>query len=181
MNFHRLLNRQIKEFQVLEEITPANLSKFLLSIDNAYKSYDRNFSIAERSLIESSNELVLANNKLNKLVQTKDLVIEDKSANLKKVAYNLENAERIAGLGNFSLNILNNTLEISTQLFDLLNLSKQDDFETIDDFIILFENSADIKSEINNSIESGERFKIERICLKNDARFFTVEGAILNY
>ncbi len=179
MDFHRLLNRQIKEFQVLEEITPANLSKFLLSIDNAYKSYDRNFSIAERSLIESSNELVLANNKLNKLVQTKDLVIEDKSANLKKVAYNLENAERIAGLGNFSLNILNNTLEISTQLIDLLNLSKQDDFETIDDFIILFENSADIKSEINNSIESGERFKIERICLKNDARFFTVEGAIL--
>jgi two-component sensor histidine kinase/PAS domain-containing protein len=179
MDFHRLLNRQIKEFQVLEEITPANLSKFLLSIDNAYKSYDRNFSIAERSLIESSNELVLANNKLNKLVQTKDLVIEDKSANLKKVAYNLENAERIAGLGNFSLNILNNTLEISTQLIDLLNLSQQNDFETIDDFIILFENSADIKSEINNSIESGERFKIERICLKNDARFFTVEGAIL--
>jgi two-component sensor histidine kinase/PAS domain-containing protein len=179
MDFHRLLNRQIKEFQVLEEITPANLSKFLLSIDNAYKSYDRNFSIAERSLIESSNELVLANNKLNKLVQTKDLIIEDKSANLKKVAYNLENAERIAGLGNFSLNILNNTLEISTQLIDLLNLSQQNDFETIDDFIILFENSADIKSEINNSIESGERFKIERICLKNDARFFTVEGAIL--
>ena len=106
MNFHRLLNRQIKEFQVLEEITPANLSKFLLSIDNAYKSYDRNFSIAERSLIESSNELVLANNKLNKLIESKDLVIEKKASNLKRLAYNLENAERIAGLGNFSVNIL---------------------------------------------------------------------------
>lgn len=179
MSFHRLLNKQIKEFKVLEDFTPANLTKFLLSIDNAYKSYDRNFSIAERSLIESSNELVFANNKLNKLVQTKDLVIEDKSANLKKVAYNLENAERIAGLGNFSLNVFDNTLEISNQLIDLLNLSKQDDFKTIDDFIILFENSEDIKSEIYNSIESGERFKIERICLKNDARFFTIEGAIL--
>lgn len=179
MNFHRLLNKQIKEFQVLEEITPANLSKFLLAIDNAYKAYDRNFSIAERSLIESSNELVLANNKLNKLVQSKDLVIEDKSANLKKVAYNLENAERIAGLGNFSLNIIDNTLEISNQLFDLLNLSKQDVFNTIEDFIKIFENSEEIKFEIDNAIKNGERFKIERICLKNDARFFNIEGSIL--
>ena len=179
MSFHRLLNKQIKEFKVLEDFTPENLSKFLLSIDKAYKAYDRDFSIAERSLIESSNELVLANNKLNKLVQSKDLVIEDKSANLKKVAYNLENAERIAGLGNFSLNIIDNTFEISNQLFDLLNLSKQDVFNTIEDFLKIFENSEDIKFEIDNAIKNGERFKIERICLKNDARFFNIEGAIL--
>ena len=179
MNFHRLLNKQIKEFQVLEDFTPDNLSKFLLSIDKAYKAYDRDFSIAERSLIQSSNELVLANNKLNNLVATKDLLIEKKASNLKKFAYNLENAERIAGLGNFSLNISDNTIELSEQLIDLLNLSKQNIFDSIDNFIKIFENAPDIISEIYNSVKNEVRFRIERIRLKNDSRCFTIEGAIL--
>ena len=179
MNFHRLLNKQIKEFQVLEDFTPDNLSKFLLSIDKAYKAYDRDFSIAERSLIQSSNELVLANNKLNNLVATKDLLIEKKASNLKKFAYNLENAERIAGLGNFSLNISDNTIELSEQLIDLLNLSKQNIFDSIDNFIKIFENAPEIISEIYNSVKNEVRFRIERIRLKNDSRCFTIEGAIL--
>jgi two-component sensor histidine kinase/PAS domain-containing protein len=179
MNFHRLLNKQIKEFQVLEDFTPDNLSKFLLSIDKAYKAYDRDFSIAERSLIQSSNELVLANNKLNNLVATKDLLIEKKASNLKKFAYNLENAERIAGLGNFSLNISDNTIELSEQLIDLLNLSKQNIFDSIDNFIKIFENAPEIISEIYNSVKNEVRFRIERIRLKNDSRYFTIEGAIL--
>ena len=179
MNFHRLLNKQIKEFQVLEDFTPDNLSKFLLSIDKAYKAYDRDFSIAERSLIQSSNELVLSNNKLNNLVATKDLLIEKKASNLKKFAYNLENAERIAGLGNFSLNISDNTIELSEQLIDLLNLSKQNIFDSIDNFIKIFENAPDIISEIYNSVKNEVRFRIERIRLKNDSRCFTIEGAIL--
>ncbi len=175
-NFHRLLNRQIKEFKILEDFTPDNFSNFLVSIDKSYKDYDRDFSIAERSLIESSKELVSSNNKLNNLLSSKDLLILKKASSLKKLASNLENAERIAGLGNFNINLPDNSIELSSQLCDLLKLSKQHIIDNIDDFLEIFQNAAEIKSIIYNSIQNKARFRIEKVCLINDSRYFTIEG-----
>lgn len=178
-NFHRLLNRQINEFKIFENFTIDNFSNFLISIDKAYKDYDKDFSVVERSLIESSDELFKANNKLNEILSNKNILIEKSSSKLKKLAFNLENAERIAGLGNFSLNISDNSFELSDQLVDLLKLSKFNFFDNLDKFIKIFKNSNKIKSTINNSIKNQTRFRIEKIRLKSDTRYFTMEGLIL--
>lgn len=179
-DFHRLLKRQIKDhLGDLETISP-KLEKFIQAINLAYKDYDKDIEHVERILKQSSHELFKSNKELNFLNNQNEKIIEEKTSHLKKITYNLQNAEKLAGLGNFSWNIKSKKLELSEQLIELCNLYNVNKNSTILEFLSYFENSHSIQSVALRAIKTKEKFRVENIKIKNDPRYYVLEGMFLD-
>jgi len=177
-NFHRLLKRQIKEhFGNLDNIPP-NIGNFLEAINLAYKDYDKDMAQLEHILKQSSQELFKANKELNLLNSQNEKVIEEKTKHLKKTTYNLQNAEKIAGLGNFSWNISAKSLELSEQMMSMCELTQN--CQSLDELIEVFDNSDAIAEAIYQATESNKKFTLNNVRIKNDSRYFMMEGEVLN-
>ena len=159
-DFHRLLKRQIKDHLGDLNSAPENLEKFLDAINMAYKDYDKDLAHLELILKESSQELFKANKELNLLNTQNEKIIEEKTRHLHKITYNLQNAEKIAGLGNFSWNLSGKKLELSEQLLAMLNLKEVDKNFGIEELIHVFENPQELDKLIKNSIETKTKFRL---------------------
>ena len=179
-DFHRLLKRQIKDHLGDLNSAPENLEKFLDSINMAYKDYDKDLAHLELILKESSQELFKANKELNLLNTQNEKIIEEKTRHLHKITYNLQNAEKIAGLGNFSWNLSGKKLELSEQLLAMLNLKEVDKNFGIEELIHVFENPQELDKLIKNSIETKTKFRLENLRIKNSKNYFLVEGMIID-
>ena len=178
-DFHRLLKRQIKDHLGDLNNTPENLNRFLEAINLAYKDYDKDLAHVELILKESSQELFKANKELNLLNAQNEQIIEEKTKHLHKITYNLQNAEKIAGLGNFSLDLSTKKLELSEQLLAMLNIKEADKNFGIDELALVFENPEELRQLINNSIETKTKFRLENISKKNSKKYFLIEGMII--
>lgn len=176
-NLHRLLKRQIKEhFGSLEKI-PEELDSFLNSVNAAYKDYDKDLSHTENILKISSQELFKANKELKTLNEQNVKIIDERTKDLKRLAYNLQNAEKIALLGNFSIDLFSETITVSDQLNNLLNFTSGNTYQ-LDDFFNLFENGSHLIAIVTEAIRSGKKVSAEELRLKNDQRFFILEGQV---
>ena len=177
-NFHRLLKRQIKEhFGNLDNIPP-NIEHFLEAINLAYKDYDKDMTQLEHILKQSSQELFKANKELNLLNSQNEKIIEEKTNHLKKTAYNLQNAEKIAGLGNFSWNISTNSIDLSEQMMAMCGLDNNG--PTLQEFIHVFDHPEAMTNAMDEAIKSNTKFTLNNVRIKNDPRFFMMEGEVLN-
>jgi len=179
MNLHRLLKRQIKDCFGDTDSIPEGLEKFIESVDVAYKDFDKDFDHAEHILKLSSQELYKVNNELKTINAKNETLIEQKTEKLKKIAHNLENAEKIACMGSFTYDEKNNTLELSSQMHELSGLDKTLRNIKLSDFVALFENVDTIRSSVREALVNKNRFKVENVKLKNINRIFNFEGEVL--
>ncbi|WP_052158375.1 PAS domain-containing hybrid sensor histidine kinase/response regulator [Lacinutrix jangbogonensis] len=74
--FHRLLKRQLKKSNLNLADNPA-LEEFLYSVDQAYKSFDKDIIHKENILEQSSKELFTANKKLRKEIDQSNTKLEN--------------------------------------------------------------------------------------------------------
>jgi PAS domain S-box-containing protein len=177
--FNRLLKRQIKIHFGDADAIPHNLLKFIEDVNATYKNYDSNLDHLEHVLNMSSDELIKVNDELKILNTKNEQIIEQKTAKLKRASYNLQNAEKIAGLGNFSWNISTKKIELSQQMLEMCQMDSLDADFTISTFIDFFENSAEINAAIQNSIKEQTKFTLNNVRIKNNERYFVMEGELL--
>jgi PAS domain S-box-containing protein len=178
-DFNRLLKRQIKIHFGDGNDIPQNILKFIADVNATYKDYDRNLDHLEHVLNMSSDELIKVNDELKLLNTKNEQIIEEKTAKLKSASYNLQNAEKIAGLGNFSWDVSTNKLELSQQMLEICQLDSFDLNFDLDNFIDRFENSEEINSAIQNAIKECKKFTLNNVRIKNNERYFVMEGELI--
>lgn len=178
-DFNRLLKRQIKIHFGDGNNIPQNILKFIADVNATYKDYDRNLDHLEHVLNLSSDELIKVNDELKLLNTKNEQIIELKGSKLKKATYNLQNAEKIAGLGNFSWDVSTNKIELSQQMIEMCQIGSFDSNFNLTNFIDVFENSEEINSAIQYAIKEHKKFTLNNVRIKNNERYFIMEGDIL--
>ena len=179
-DFHRLLRRQIKEhFGGLDKV-PESLVPFLSAINSSYVDYDKDLEHVERILKISSQELFKSNKELNALNARNEQIIQDKTRDLRRASFSLQNAEKISLLGNFSWHINTDQLEMSNQFAELLGISPDNLKIDINQIFESFEDSEQIKNAVYESVKSKEKFSLPLVRLKQDTRYFQLEGNVFS-
>lgn len=177
--FNRLLKRQIKIHFGGVDTIPQNLIKFIEDVNATYKNYDKILNQLEHVLNMSSEELIKTNKELHELNSQKEQLIELKTSKLKKATYNLQNAEKIAGLGNFTWDISTKKLELSEQMAEICQIDQSALNFDLKNLIDIFENSEEIDSVIQNAIKEHKKFTLNNVRIKNNERYFVMEGELL--
>jgi PAS domain S-box-containing protein len=177
-SFHRLLKRQLKDHFGGLDTVPSELKSFLESVNAAYFEYDKDLDNAERILRESSQELFKSNKELRLLNERNEQIIREKTKDIRKTTYHLQNAEQVTGLGIFSWNITSGRLELSSFFSKLYGIREEDLNNDIQKLYDLFEYPEIIREAVNRSIKNQEKFKLNNIHFKNDNRFYDLEGNV---
>jgi PAS domain S-box-containing protein len=179
-NFHRLLKRQLKEHIGNVDELPENIIRFINAVNLAYRDYDKDLEHTEHILKESSQELFKKNKELNELNAQQEKIISEKTKDLISITNNLQNAEKIAGLGNFSWNVNSGEVLLSAHFCEMVGLH---DFQTqlsTSELGNLFLDTEQIANAIEESVTQNKKIVIEQLKLKNDeSRIFVLEGEIL--
>ncbi len=178
-NFHRLLRRQILTHFGEGHKSSPELESFLDAINEAYRDFDKDLDHAERILKESSSELFLKNKELNALNNSMAQTIAEQTADIQRIAFNLQKAEHIAGMGNFSWNPATGELELSAQLKEICSEYNIDYLQGVQYVIQLFEQSDDMRDQILLAITSREKLRIERMKMKGREVYLLMEGQIV--
>lgn len=178
-NFHRLLRRQILTHFGEGHKSSPELESFLDAINDAYRDFDKDLDHAERILKESSSELFLKNKELNALNSSMAQTIADQTADLQRIAFNLQKAEHIAGMGNFSWNPATGELELSAQLKEICREYNIDYLQGVFNVIQLFDDAEEIREQILHSINTREKLHIERMKMKGREVYLMMEGQIV--
>lgn len=178
-NFHRLLRRQILTHFGEGHKSSPELESFLDAINEAYRDFDKDLDHAERILKESSSELFLKNKELNALNNSMAQTIAEQTADIQRIAFNLQKAEHIAGMGNFSWNPATGELELSAQLKEICSEYNIDYLQGVQYVIQLFEQSDDMRDQILQAITSREKLRIERMKMKGREVYLLMEGQIV--
>ncbi len=180
-NFHRLLLRQIKDnFGGVDKIPP-EIKNFLENVNSAYKEYDNDIEHIERILSQSSKELFKSNKELKMLNETNEVTIHEKTKDVRKIKYNLDNAERISGTAIFTWSVKEERLEISDFFSELCHVNHDVLNSKIENLFNLFEERDEIRKYIEKCLTSKTKFKLEEVRLKNDNRLFSLEGNSLTF
>lgn len=178
-NFHRLLRRQIlTHFGEGYKASP-ELDSFLDAVNEAYRDFDKDLDHAERILKESSSELFLKNKELNALNSSMANTIAEQTADIQRIAFNLQKAEHIAGMGNFSWNPATGDLELSAELKEICKEYNIEYTKGVLEVIQLFENTEEIKDQILNAISTREKLRIERMKMTGREVYLLMEGQIV--
>jgi len=110
------------------------------------------------------------------LLEEERQVAAEKDAALRRVTANLNNSEKIAGIGNFYWKLGSSEIDFSKNLKLLFGLS---DLESNPDALIeKFEKSGTILNLIQNAIHRKENFRIDNLKLVEDDRYFLMEGIV---
>ncbi len=110
---HRLLQRQLKRYLADVDLNTPQWQGFLNAVDNAYRQYDHDHYMLERSLEISSEELLQTNSQLRDLLKNVEAQVAERTialtqanqelentlADLKKAQINLIQAEKMSSLG----------------------------------------------------------------------------------
>lgn len=179
-NLHRLLKRQLKEHSLNTDELPENIRQFLDAVNSAYKDFEKDLEHTEHILKESSQELFKKNKELNQLNTEQEKIIEEKTRDLIGITRNLQNAEKIAGLGNFSWDITSGEVLLSKHFCEMIGMSVEQNHLSTDDLGALFEERERIAVAIEESIHENKKIKIDQLQLKHDKeRIFLLEGEIV--
>jgi PAS domain S-box-containing protein len=179
-NFHRLLRRQLKEHIGNVDELPENFRQFIHAVNLAYQDYDKDLEHTEHILKESSQELFKKNKELNELNAQQEKIISEKTKDLISITNNLQNAEKIAGLGNFSWNVNSGEVVLSVHFCEMVGLSIDQTLLSTNELGNLFLDAEQIANAIEEAVIQNKKIAIEQLKLKNDAsRIFVLEGEIL--
>ena len=179
-NLHRLLKRQLKEHSLNTDELPENIRQFLVAVNSAYKDFEKDLEHTEHILKESSQELFKKNKELNILNSEQEKIIESKTLDLIGITNNLQNAEKIAGLGNFSWDISSGDVVLSKHFCEMIGISIEQTQLSTDDFGGLFVEREKIVSAIEEAILHTKKVVIEQLQLKHDnERIFLLEGEVI--
>lgn len=137
---HHLLKRQLKRLSLSEGNLPNEEQwlKFLMNITQAYKDFEQDRYLLERSLFISSNELADLNN-------------------------NLELAQEIAHLGSWHYDRKLGKVTWSKQTFRLFNLDMMNGEPSFDDIIAMVheDDKPEILMLIDRAFSEGKDFEME--------------------
>ena len=179
-NLHRLLKRQLKEHSLNTDELPENIRQFLVAVNSAYKDFEKDLEHTEHILKESSQELFKKNKELNILNSELEKIIESKTLDLIGITNNLQNAEKIAGLGNFSWEISSGDVVLSKHFCEMIGISIEQTQLSTDDFGALFVEREKIVSAIEEAVLHAKKVVIEQLQLKHDnERIFLLEGEVI--
>ncbi len=178
-NLHRLLRRQIKAHFGDESAIPENLDLFLKAVNAAYKDYDKDLDQVEGILKKSSQELFKFNKELNHLNIQNEKIIEQKTAHLKNTTFNLQNAEKLAGMGNFTWNVNTQKLQLSENLIELCKVHHIHYDASLADLMENFEEVNKIKQAIIGAVKTKSTFKINDLRLKGNQGYYVLDGMFL--
>ena len=103
MQFHRVLQRQIKKYLSVNAKIPPDFDKLLAAISDAYTHFDEDRALIERSLEISSKEMTQINN------------------HLRQSTYVLKKAQQIAHIGSWEWNFPDNSFTLSDEIYEILN------------------------------------------------------------
>jgi len=179
-NVHRLLKRQLKEHIGNVDELPENIKQFINAVNMAYRDYDHDLQHTEHILKESSQELFKKNKELNELNAQQEKIISEKTKDLINITNNLQNAEKIAGLGNFSWNINSGEVLLSAHFCEMVGLSEYQTQLSTSELGNLFHDTEKIANAIEEAVIHNKKIVIEQLKLKNEgSRIFVLEGDIL--
>jgi PAS domain S-box-containing protein len=179
-NLHRLLKRQLKEHALSMEELPENIRQFLTAVNSAYTDFDKDLEHTEHILKESSQELFKKNKELNALNAEQVKIIDEKTANLTSITRNLQNAEKIAELGNFSWDISSGEVELSKHFCEMIGLPEEQSRISTHDLGELFKESEKIAEAIEEAISNNKKVSLSQLSLRYDkSRIFTLEGEVI--
>jgi len=178
-DFHRLLRRQIlTHFGEGYKPSPELLS-FLDAVNDAYRDFDKDLEHAERILKESSAELFVKNRELFELNNSMAQTIAEQTSDIQRIAFNLQKAEHIAGMGNFVWNPISGALELSPQLIQICKEYNIDFQKGVHFVIELFEDTEELRSQILHAISTREKLRLERMKMKGRDVYLLMEGQIV--
>ncbi len=178
-DFHRLLRRQIlTHFGEGYKPSPELLS-FFDAVNDAYRDFDKDLDHAERILKESSAELFLKNRELFELNKSMEQTIKAQTEDILRIAFNLQKAEQIAGMGNFNWNPTTGQLELSEQLKEICKEYHIDYTLGIFECIEMFEDSEMIKNTILSAVKNRDKIRLERIKMKGREVYLLLEAQVL--
>ncbi len=179
-NVHRLLKRQLKEHIGNVDELPENIKQFINAVNMAYRDYDHDLQHTEHILKESSQELFKKNKELNELNAQQEKIISEKTKDLINITNNLQNAEKIAGLGNFSWNINSGEVLLSAHFCEMVGLPEYQTQLSTSELGNLFHDTEKIANAIEEAVIHNKKIVIEQLKLKNEgSRIFVLEGDIL--
>lgn len=177
--FHRLLRRQIlTHFGEGYKPSPELLS-FFDAVNDAYLDFDKDLDHAERILKESSAELFLKNRELFELNNSMAKTINEQTEDILRIAFNLQKAEQIAGMGNFNWNPVSGQLELSEQLKEICREYQIDYTQGIFNCISMFEEEDLIKNTILSAVKNRDKIRLERIKMKGRDVYLLLEAQVL--
>ena len=107
--------------------------------------------------------------------------IHEKTKDVRKIKYNLDNAERISGTAIFTWSVKEERLEISDFFSELCHVNHDVLNSKIENLFNLFEERDEIRKYIEKCLTSKTKFKLEEVRLKNDNRLFSLEGNSLTF
>jgi two-component sensor histidine kinase/PAS domain-containing protein len=119
--------------------------------------------------------------KASSLVENRQILEKENQNTVNNLVYrrameNLKNSERIAGIGSFFWKTETNEIEFSDNLQSLFGLPEQK--ASPDIFINCFEKASTILNLFENAIHKKENFRIDRLKLVDQERYFQMEGIV---
>ena len=178
-NLHVLLRRQIKtSFKDVNSV-PKNLEHFFYKINEAYENYDKELEASERILKNTSEELIQANKALDKNIANQKKEIVEKTKKIIRLTHNLNYAEQLVGVGNFTWNKSTNVITISENLSAIIGI-KSSALKT-DQFFKYFEKSVEIKDYIIQQQILSDNLFLEEVRLKNSEKIYTLQGKTVKH
>ncbi len=178
-NLHILLRRQIKtSFKDVNSV-PKNLEHFFYKINEAYENYDKELEASERILKNTSEELIQANKALDKNIANQKKEIVEKTKKIIRLTHNLNYAEQLVGVGNFTWNKSTNVITISENLSAIIGI-KSSALKT-DQFFKYFEKSVEIKDYIIQQQILSDNLFLEEVRLKNSEKIYTLQGKTVKH
>jgi PAS domain S-box-containing protein len=167
-NLHRLLRRQIKEqFGDVSQV-PDAIKNFLMSVNDAYRDYDSDLLHSENILKRSSQELFKKNGELNALNSQLEVLIAEKTRDLSDSNRNLQNAEKITKLGNFSLNLNSNEISFSSHCCEMLNIIPENNSFTFKSLCSLFHEEEKMLALKEEIVTAENKIVLSQLMLKMD-------------
>jgi PAS domain S-box-containing protein len=151
MNFHKLLARQLNHSHLSEAALPVDLEAwqaFLQRVNSAYKESDEERYLLERSMELSSGEIMDLNSKL-------------------------ENAQEIAELGYWTLDVENGRLNWSKELRKMMGLDPADTVPTFQQIMqsIHPDYREKLQQCIKHTIATGEKYELEMQIQSQDGTY----------
>jgi two-component sensor histidine kinase len=113
---------------------------------------------------------------IHKLQEEKRLMEEEKDLAIQRVVSNLNNSEKIAGIGNFFWSTKSNQIAFSENLRVLFSLAPN--AHEPEDLISKFERASTIQNLFQNAVLRKENFRIDGLKLKDEDRYFLMEGIV---
>ena len=181
-NLHRLLKRQLKTFNLTDDLTSnnnVNYINLLNAISYTYYDYDKEIKSVENILDQTSQELFSKNIKLAESYQNLEQIVENRTRDLQSISNTLQKAELITNIASFGYYLVTSEFRCSKNLNNLLNHNSE--FKNFTDLHLLFLNNynIDLLNTLLIEIENKRTHFKKEFTNSNINKFYLLEIEII--